>query len=85
VVELSADGRARTIPAGLGTSPLVDAGMRGVQLELQATGARPVAGAPVFSGDGAIGLVSSGGSTGSVIGIAEVAELLESEALAGLR
>jgi S1-C subfamily serine protease len=87
VVELAADGRARMIPAGLGSPPLSDAGMRAAQLELEAAGARPVAGAPVFSDDGAVGLVarSSGGSTGSVIGIAEVAELLESEALAALR
>jgi len=86
VVELAGDGRARVIPAGLGTPPLADAGTGAAHLELQAGGERTVAGAPVFAGEGAIGLVApSSGGAGSIIGIAEVAELLQSEALAALR
>ena len=87
VVELTGDGRARVIRAGLGAPPLADAGSGAARLELLAGEERAVAGAPVFSDVGAIGLVapSSGGAAGSIIGIAEVAELLQSEALAALR
>ncbi|MGH6899731.1 MAG: hypothetical protein ACREJ5_24810, partial [Geminicoccaceae bacterium] len=58
-----------------------------VQLRLQEGGARTVAGAPIFLGDRAVGLVAdpSRAPTRRVIGIPEVTELLESEALAGLR
>jgi hypothetical protein len=86
VVELAADGRARVIPAALAPPP-ADAGIGAIRLELQAAGAPPAAGAPVFVGDAAIGVAvpSSGDTGGSVIGIAEVAELLESDALAVLR
>jgi hypothetical protein len=87
VVELAADGRARVIPAALAPPPRADAGIGAIGLELQAAGAQPAAGAPVFVGDAAIGVAvpSSGDTGGSVIGIAEVAELLESDALAVLR
>lgn len=38
VIELTADGRARTIPAALGAAPLADASLQAAQLELQASG-----------------------------------------------
>jgi hypothetical protein len=90
VVELAGDGRARVIPAALEAAPPAGDpsghGAMAPRLQLEDRGEGAVVGAPIFLGDRAVGLVAdpSGGPTGSVIAIDEVAELLESEALAAL-
>jgi hypothetical protein len=87
VVELASEGRARVIPAVLQASSPGDArGGAGAHLEL-ANGGVPAAGAPVFGDDGAIGLLAdqSGEPGRNVVGSRELQDLLESEALAGLR
>jgi hypothetical protein len=90
VVELAGDGRARVIPAALEAAPPSSDpsgdGALAPHLQLQDGGEHAVAGAPIFLGDRAVGLVADpgGAPTGSVIAIDEIAELLESEALAAL-
>ena len=78
VVELAGDGRSRVISAGLEAAPGHVAPTAGLELQ---DGADAVAGAPVFLEDRAIGLL---GPTRNLIGIDDVADLLESEALAAL-
>ena len=87
VVELVSEGRARVIPAVLQpSSPDDAAGGAGAHLEL-ANGGVPAAGAPVFGDEGAIGLITdqSGDPGRNLVGSRELQDLLESEALTGLR
>jgi hypothetical protein len=85
VIELGSDGRPRVASAVLGDAA---AGLEPARrLELETGGGAPAAGAPVFLGDRAVGLVAEafGGPSRNAIPIDGLAELLASESLAALR
>jgi hypothetical protein len=88
VIDRASDGRARVIPAVLqARSQDVAPGAAGAQLELADRAGRAAPGAPVFGDDGAIGLLAdqSGELGRNFVGAQQLRNLLESEALAGLR